>query len=185
MELLETKTRELETTQREIGMKETYEAVFPVVARFISQMGGNLEDAKDLFQDALIIYLEMQSQEAGKIHTSEEAYVLGIAKHLWVRKYNSSRLFISMSQFESEITIPEDFYPTVNQKRLLRFLELAGQKCMDLLRAFYYQKLPVKKVAKNFGYSNEHSASVQKYKCLEKVRQTVKEKSLGYEDFIE
>jgi hypothetical protein len=26
---------------------------------------------------------------------------------------------------------------------------------------------------------------VQKYKCIEKIRETVKEKSLAYEDFIE
>jgi hypothetical protein len=35
------------------------------------------------------------------------------------------------------------------------------------------------------GFANEHSASAQKYKCLEKVREIVKQKSLTYEDFVE
>jgi hypothetical protein len=43
----------------------------------------------------------------------------------------------------------------------------------------------MKKLMKNLGYLNEHSASVQKYKCLEKIRNIVKEKSLTYDDFTE
>ena len=186
MELLEEiLVKEKKPGTQETELQNTYEQVFPMVAGFVSKMGGTLDDAKDIFQDALIVYLEIKAQNSDKIHTSEQAYILGIAKHLWIRKYHVSKSMISLNQFETEITIPEDFYPTVSQKRLLRFLELAGKKCMDLLRGFYYQKLPVKKLAQNLGYSNEHSVSVQKYKCLEKVRHTIKEKSLSYEDFIE
>jgi len=54
-----------------------------------------------------------------------------------------------------------------------------------LLRAFYYDKLSMSKIANRFGFSSERSATVQKYKCLEKVRDLVKEKSLSYEDFLE
>ncbi len=90
-----------------------------------------------------------------------------------------------MSQMEKEISIPDDYFPTAANNRLLRILESAGKKCMELLRAFYYQNVSVKKLIGSLGYTNEHSVSVQKYKCLEKIRNTVKEKSLHYEDFIE
>jgi hypothetical protein len=53
------------------------------------------------------------------------------------------------------------------------------------LKAFYYDNLPVNTIANLFGYSGERSATVQKYKCMEKVRETIKERSLAYEDFIE
>jgi hypothetical protein len=43
----------------------------------------------------------------------------------------------------------------------------------------------MKELADLFGYAGERSATVQKYKCIEKVRETVKEQSLAYEDFIE
>jgi len=45
---------------------------------------------------------------------------------------------------------------------------------MDLLQAFYYFKTPMREIAEEFGYRSERSATVQKYKCLEKVRDTVK-----------
>jgi hypothetical protein len=39
-------------------------------------------------------------------------------------------------------------------------------------------------VAETFGFSGVRSATVQKYKCIEKVRETVKQKALTYEDFL-
>ena len=65
------------------------------------------------------------------------------------------------------------------------FLQTAGKKCMDLLRSFYYDHLPLQDAATLFGFSGVRSATVQKYKCLEKVRETVKEKALTYEDFLD
>lgn len=70
-------------------------------------------------------------------------------------------------------------------KRLLKLLTSAGKKCMDLLKSFYYDKLPVNELAESFGYSGPRSVTVQKHKCLEKVRETVKQKSLTYADFME
>jgi hypothetical protein len=66
----------------------------------------------------------------------------------------------------------------------VRLLMATGRRCMDLLHAFYYSKLPVKQLSLRLGYGSERSATVQKYKCMEKVRDTIKKQSLGYEDFL-
>ncbi|HEX3007682.1 MAG TPA: sigma-70 family RNA polymerase sigma factor [Bacteroidales bacterium] len=179
MEAIKTYTKSNEKVK---NIETLYESVFPYVAGFVKNMGGDFDDAKDIFHDAMIIYFEIKPE---LIHSSPTSYLVGIAKHLWIRKHNRSKATVSLTGIEKEISIPEDYFPSVNQKRLLRFLESTGQKCMDLLRAFYYQKVQLKNLLKSFGYSNEHSASVQKYKCLEKVREIVKEKSLAYEDFVE
>jgi len=54
---------------------------------------------------------------------------------------------------------------------------------MRLLNAFYYEKLNMDEIAIRFGFSGKRSATVQKFKCLGKVRQVVRRKSLQYEDF--
>ncbi len=56
---------------------------------------------------------------------------------------------------------------------------------MELLKSFYYDQLPLADAATLFGFSGVRSATVQKYKCLEKVRESIKEKSLIYEDFLD
>ena len=159
-----------------------YENTFPAVARFVSARKGSLQEAKDIFHDALVVYYEKTLGENFEI-ISDEAYILGIAKHLWIRKYRSDKKHVSMNQTELLINIPDDFYHEVKSAKLVNLLERAGKKCMELLSAFYYNKFSMADLSNNFGFSSERSATVQKFKCLEKVRDIVKEKSLNYEDF--
>lgn len=161
---------------------ELYETAFPSVARFVGKMNGSFDDAKDIFQDALVLFYEKTQQRNFRPVVSDEAYILGIAKHLWLRKFNRDRDTVSLDKFEAEIS-PEDNTATVNESKLLQLLESTGKKCLDLLRAFYYEKLPMRNIAKAFNYSSEHSASVQKYKCIEKIRDEINTKSISYEDF--
>ena len=170
---------------RDIFFEELYESAFPAVASFVKQMDGSFQDAKDIFQDALIIYFEKSSEASLTISVSPDRYILGIAKHLWLRKFRDDKRKVSLDDFERALYIPVDFYPSVKSSRILHFLEIAGSKCMDLLRSFYFEKYTLKDVANKLGYSSEHSAAVQKYKCLEKIRESIKEKSVTYEDFFE
>ena len=169
----------------EFQIAEIYEEVLPAVSRFVQRMGGTLEDARDVFQDALVIYLEIKEENKRKIHSSRVAYILGIAKHLWIRKYKDRSREVILNEMEIEITIPPTMDANKSMQKLLRLLEITGQKCLDFLRAIYFQPLTMDQVASKFGYKNSHSASVQKYKCLEKIRTVIKEKSLSYEDFME
>lgn len=185
MEVLEKADDVIEAIAGNDEMAEIYERVFPVVATFISSAGGSFEDAKDIFHDALVIYIEKITQDPLGIIKSDQAYILGIAKHLWIRKYRKEVRDTSLSDMENEFAIPDDYFATASNRRLLNFLKIAGRRCLDLLRAFYFQEMSIKEIAGQLGYSHEHSVSVQKYKCLEKVRNTVKTKSLTYDDFME
>ena len=183
MELPERTIDVLPADALETYFEGLYERAFPAFARFAVRMRASFDDAKDIFHDALVIYCE-KSREAGfRVITSPEAYVVGIAKHLWARKFNRGRREIALTLEESLITIPEDYFPSVNESRLLRFVERAGRKCMDLLLSFYYKKATLTEIADLHGYRTEHSAAVQKYKCLAKVRDAIKAKSMDYEDF--
>jgi DNA-directed RNA polymerase specialized sigma24 family protein len=185
MEIVESIIKPESKTERARVFEELYEKAFPYAAKFVRKMGGTLEDAQDIFQDALVIFHEKNSRGDLHINTSPEAYILGISKHLWVRKFKQDRTKVSFSEWEHEISIPQDYFADFNSNMLLKFLEKAGKKCMDLLRAFYYEKSAMHEIANEHGYKNERSATVQKYKCLEKVRDSIKQKSIGYEDFIE
>lgn len=170
---------------RETLFTTLYKKVFPVLSRYVSRMGGSFEEAKDVFQDALIIYYErIVAGNNAAIGASGNAYLFGIAKYLWLQKYRNSSMNVSLDDIDHEI-LNEDQDSNFVAGKLMRYLEASGQKCMEILKAFYYDKLPVQQLANLFGYTSIRSATVQKYKCLEKVRDHVKQKSLTYEDFLE
>lgn len=170
---------------REKLFEQLYEQAFPLTARFVSRMGGTYPDAKDIFQDALLLYYEKSCEQEFVPHKTPEAYILGIAKHLWNRKFRRAGQLVTLSSEEQKLVVPADAEPDINSRRLLAYLESSGRRCLDLLRAFYYEKLPMKQIAGSMGYASDRSATVQKYKCLEKMRDGLKEKSIGYEDFLD
>jgi DNA-directed RNA polymerase specialized sigma24 family protein len=158
-----------------------YEAAFPKVASYISRKGGTFEDAKDTFHDALVIYYEQRKRIT--LQHSEEYYILGIAKHLWRRKFEKDSKQVSITSDAVAVSVPPD--PTVNQLKLLALLERTGKRCLEILVSAYHHHKRKTDLAASLGLGNAHSASVQKYKCLEKVRDIIKTKSITYEDFIE
>lgn len=174
-------------TNRGAAFEQLYEAVFPQVARMVKALGGEYEDARDIFQDALVILYEKAVEGRLDIRSSPSAYLLGIAKHLWLRQQRQNGHLLTFSELEKEIDIPEDIIrqPEKTHLRLYRFLAAAGRRCMDILQAFYYQQMPLPEIAEEFGFANTRSATVQKHKCLEKVREQVKAKSLSYAEVVE
>lgn len=172
---------------REQLFVDLYQRAFPAVARLVSRQGGTLTEAQDIFQDSLVVYYEKAVADAAAgtpAFRHDAAYLVGIARHLWIRKYHHHASEVPLEESAAFSWVDE---PTTapSSPKLLRFLAVAGKKCLDLLRAFYYDQLPLPEVADAFGYAGVRSATVQKYKCLEKVRHTVREKSLSYEDFLE
>jgi DNA-directed RNA polymerase specialized sigma24 family protein len=158
------------TTKNDDAIIALYRDSFPDFARMIRRMGGSLEQAKDSFHDALLIYLE--KEKAGRMHlsASPKGYLLGIARVCWLRSRKSS------------VPLSEDFevadlqYADAEEtgQALLASLQRSGRKCLELLKAFYYDQCSMQDIAEKFGFKGRRSATVQKYKCLEKVREEIK-----------
>ncbi|WP_018343725.1 RNA polymerase sigma factor [Cytophaga aurantiaca] len=166
--------------EKDVLLGEIYQSVFPPLCKYISKRGGSLEEAKDIFHDALIIYVEKNVTSIAV--NDEKAYVFGIAKHLWNKEFKEKLRYAALDS--DALTIPSERTDTISS-RLLLFLKQTGSKCMDILQAFYYENQNAEKIAEQFGYSSVRSATVQKFKCLEKVRDLVKSNAQTYEDFIE
>lgn len=165
---------------REELITRLYKQAFPPVAKYISNRGGSFEVAKDIFHDALLIFYE--KMVAGNYPADETGYLIGIVKHLWLKHYREDLQTKSLE--EENLSIEEEKQKPSN-RRLMSFLQRAGNKCMELLTSFYYHQQPLDEIAEAYGFSGVHSATVQKYKCLEKVREIIKQKALVYEDFME
>jgi DNA-directed RNA polymerase specialized sigma24 family protein len=167
-------------TNRKQALTELYKKAFPLAARHVSKMGGSFDEAKDVFHDALINWYEKDC--AGTLAAKNDvAYIVGTAKYLWLEKYRENSRTMALENTE----FADDVYYETSSGRLLNFLERAGKKCMDLLTGFYYDSLAPADIAEKFGYSGVRSATVQKYKCLEKVRESIKQKALTYDDLVD
>ncbi|MEL6560813.1 MAG: sigma-70 family RNA polymerase sigma factor [Bacteroidota bacterium] len=162
-------------------LTELYVEAFPLFAKYISKQGGTLEETKDIFQEALIVCYEKQSQQNFLFDKSAKSYLLGVCKNKWLKVQRDQ----PPTQSLNEIDLADDSETGLSTGKLLQLLKSSGEKCLNMLQSFYYQNLSMKDISTKFGFSSERSATVQKYKCLEKVRENIKQKSLHYADFID
>lgn len=166
---------------REHRITNWYLEVFPKFAQHIRKRGGSLEEAREIFQEAIVLYFEKSMQAAFTPQVSDQAYLMGMARNLWLKHLAAKKQSVSLDG----IDLSTESTATLLTHKLLAYLQQSGAKCMDVLQAFYYEKLNMKEIAVKFGYTSEHSATVQKFKCLEKVRNEVQQKTLSYEDFLD
>jgi DNA-directed RNA polymerase specialized sigma24 family protein len=159
------------TIQPEDSITELYRDSFPDFARMVRRMGGSLEEAKDSFHDALLIYLEKEKAGKLQLYSSPKAYLLGTAKICWLHAQRKGRMLSLPEAFET--AAPEDPDIEGREKSLLESLQKSGKKCLELLKAFYYDHCSMDHIAGRFGFKGRRSATVQKYKCLEKVRKEI------------
>lgn len=158
---------------------DLYENEFPAVVRYILKNSGTVEDARDIFQDALIILVENACH--GKVDLESRkinSYIFGISIRLWytqLRQIKSDRLFSTDMNYllknEAEIIRYEkpDSYG-----ELVKEIEQLGPRCKELLHHFYYLNHDWQSIAQDLGYSSGSVARKQKYKCLEKIRDRMK-----------
>ncbi|MBS1688246.1 MAG: sigma-70 family RNA polymerase sigma factor, partial [Bacteroidetes bacterium] len=83
-------------------LEQIYRETFPIVAGLVKKMGGDLSTAKDIFHDALIIYLERSRLNTLHIRTSPQNYILGIARILWKRKFNDELKYAVLDDTDYE-----------------------------------------------------------------------------------
>jgi hypothetical protein len=70
--------------------------------------------------------------------------------------------------------------PTEATAHLLDYVNRLGEKCRDILVQFYYFGQRLEKIAAEHGYRTIRSATVQKFKCLERLRKAVSHLSVGH-----
>ena len=153
-----------------------YEHEFPKVVRFILENSGNLESAKDIFQDTLVVFIEKVYRKDLDLTCSIGTYLYSICRNLWLDQLRKDKLSISLTDHynhsESLMFVSSDLAPDIYEN-VNGAIEKLGDPCKQLLESYYYKSLNWDEIASSLGYANAASARNQKYKCLERIRKTL------------
>ncbi|MDL2228029.1 hypothetical protein LJC25_00385 [Bacteroidales bacterium OttesenSCG-928-K03] len=109
---------------------DLYYIVFPSVEKYVLANSGTTQDAQDVFQDALIIFLKkLESNVVFSCKTS--TYLFAVAKNLWLQKLANKRRFPQVnSNIACEQTNEYEIYLNQEEKEKIQELyELLIIKC--------------------------------------------------------
>ncbi len=150
---------------------------WPQFLGYVKNQGGSKEQAEDIYQEAIIIFYKKLREEDFQFEGSLKTYLFNTAKYMWWRENrldeNSKVSTVSEQSFdgaqddkELEAAIEKE----MKIQKAEKVIESLGEKCKEILEAFYYQGLKMVEIAKKFGYASPKTAKNQKYKCLERAR---------------
>ncbi len=169
--------RSAQPAERNRGLTALYQNLYGGVARFVLNNSGTEEDAKDIFQEGLIVLYEKVSVPDFVQTSSLKTFLHAICRNLWLKRLRrSSRRETSVGEIQLlPIADWEDAHredQQEEQKELVQqLLGQLGESCRRLLVRFYYERRSMQEIANLLGLSNDRVAKNKKARCMNKLRE--------------
>jgi RNA polymerase sigma factor (sigma-70 family) len=162
-------------------LNHVYSEYFPYVESFILQHGGTNDQAKDVFQDAMIIVYKKISSGKFSLHCKFGTYLYAVCKRIWIqdRKKHFSRLN-KLSEISAVAESASKYNPDGMEEAKELFekhFQKLGPECQKILR-LYFNGSPIEEIRKIMGISTVHHTSDKKYRCKKALIERIKKDPL-------
>ena len=162
------------------ALTQLYSRYFPMVLHFVTTNSGSEDEAKDIYQESLIVLYEKVRDGSFELHCQLKTYIYSVSRRLWLKQLAHKSRFM-VNDIETPATdsdaveqMSDDL--TDHEERDRQFdlmadsLDRLGEPCRTLLEDFYIRHLSMQDITEKFGYTNADNAKTQKYKCLMRLK---------------
>jgi RNA polymerase sigma factor (sigma-70 family) len=156
------------------AIETIYKENYNMIQALVINNNGTAEDAKDIFQEAMIVLYEKVQTGTFELNCQIKTFVYSVARRIWLKRLMQLNRFTISDGNEEMISVDEELED--HEKRNTEFIMMErainglGEPCKSLLEAFYIQKKSMQDIATSFGYTNAENAKNQKYKCLMRLK---------------
>lgn len=156
-------------------IKELYKLYFGDVAAYVMNNSGQMDDAKDLFQDVVMGFLKVMQSGADKNVQNEKYYLLGMARNIWLKKLKKDKNLTAFDDYLMDTA--DDNSELENEKdSLLNLISIKlseiSVECRKIIYEGFYLKRSNPELAALTGYT-EQFIKVKKHRCLQALKKLV------------
>jgi len=157
------------------AVETLYKSHFGMIQHFVTNNNGSLDDARDVFQEAMITLYEKVQTDSFSLTCQIKTYLFSICKHLWLKRLQQmGRYSTPLSTEEESVSVEMDMEDFAKKDAAFAIMDRAlnslGEPCKSLLEGYYLNKKDMQALAAEFGYTNSDNAKNQKYKCLMRLK---------------
>lgn len=157
------------------AVEALYKSHFSMIQHFVANNNGSFDDARDIFQEAMIALYEKVQLEHFTLSCQIKTYLFSICKNLWLKRLQQMGKYSTpLSAQEESISVEEDLDQFEKKDAAFAIMDRAlnslGEPCKSLLEGYYLNKKGMQELASQFGYTNADNAKNQKYKCLMRLK---------------
>lgn len=157
-------------------LNHLYETSLPQITKFICMNDGDEDEAKDIFQDAVVALFT--TVKLGKYEHDKDVngFLYFVSRNLWINrvKRRNKQYDISRAQLAWADDSPLAVVITRDREALIdKFIGMMGEKCKQLLKYVIYDNLSMKEIAKMMDFGSEGVAKNAHYRCKQKMMDLV------------
>jgi RNA polymerase sigma factor (sigma-70 family) len=157
------------------AVETIYKDNYNMVQALVINNNGSTDEAKDIFQEAMIVLYEKVRSGNFELSCQIKTYVYSVSRRLWLKRLQQiNRYQPDVEGTGDTVAVEEDL--DTHERLDAEFglmekgLSSLGEPCKSLLEAYYLQKRSMTEIAATFGYTNADNAKTQKYKCLMRLK---------------
>lgn len=159
------------------AINRIYKSYFPSISRMIVNNNGSEDEAKDIFQEAVMVLYDKITQQKFELSSKLGTFLYAVSRRLWLKQLTRKGSVAStadISDFEDFLRVEDDLerHDEIEQRfdHMNIALSQLGEPCQTLLKDFYIANMSMQDIRDKFGYTNTDNAKTQKYKCLQRLK---------------
>jgi len=159
----------------EDALNKLYTGYFPMILQFILNNNGDEDDAKDVYQEGIIVLYNKIKGGNFELSSKLKTYIYSVCRRIWLKKLSQeSKKTNNISDFEDIMAVDEEVEQHEEKDRQFEKMQSAlvhlGEPCKTIIQDFYINNLSMQDICEKFGYTNTDNAKTQKYKCLQRLK---------------
>ncbi len=167
-----------------------YREYYPQVFRIVVKHGGQEQDARDLFQEALIIIFNRLGKGDLEIKHSFHNYFIVLCRFIWLRQNNIKSAYDpDLLADESTVSVRpdpdmvqegpgdkvyEEYIENQSEKIFQRHYRKLSGDCKRVLKMFFRKK-SFREISDKMKYTGEDYARRKKYLCMQQLMKMINE----------
>ena len=155
-----------------------YKNYYHQINSFILKNDGSDEDAKDVYQDAILIIYQKVLNENLALNCSFNTYLYSVSRLLWLKQLEKRKLKkIFLEESVKFVELDDDVFKvsdTIERYKLYQehFYKLS-YNCQKILELFLAQ-IQLKEIARLLGFKSDQYVKKRKHQCKEKLIASIK-----------
>jgi RNA polymerase sigma factor (sigma-70 family) len=155
----------------EKALEHLYKKYYRMMTKMVINNSGTEEEARDIYQDALIVF--WQKAVSGKLVMTSKmsTYVYSICQNLWRKELDRKK---RLSNEEKDVSITTDNDVEERNRIIGECLDKLDETCRKILMYYYFEEMSMQDIADKLGFANTDTTKTKKYKCKKKLDELVR-----------
>jgi len=152
-------------------VEQVYDLVLPSVIQWVKENNGREEDARDIFQEALIALFRKLEAGEFELTCTLKSFLRIMCRNLWLNRLRNKRRRASRLEDVEKVTLEEDLQMKIErseQEQLyFKHFDTLGDNCRKILQ-WFFDKVSLREIAKYLDTSEAYIKK-RKFICKEKL----------------